>query len=212
MNKNQEILSLAVLAGEILIKNGGEIFRVEDTMMRIIESYGITDYNVYVLSNGIFATIDEQGSHPYSLVRHVAFSNVNLERIAAVNQLSREICEFHYPPGEAIKKMKSCSTLLSEKQLLRHLASGFGCAAFTLLFGGKYLDCFFSLFIGIALQSFLYHARIRQSSRFFYTIAASALVTALSILPYALHAPVMVDKMVIGCSGTAFNQCYSGFL
>ncbi len=26
MNKNQEILSLAVLAGEILIKNGGEIF------------------------------------------------------------------------------------------------------------------------------------------------------------------------------------------
>lgn len=199
MNKNQEILSLAVLAGEILIKNGGEIFRVEDTMMRIIESYGIKDYNVYVLSNGIFATIDEQGSHPYSLVRHVAFSNVNLERIAAVNQLSREICEFHYPPGEAIQKMKSCSTLLSEKQLLRHLASGFGCAAFTLLFGGKYLDCFFSLFIGIALQSFLYHARIRQSSRFFYTIAASALVTALSILPYALHAPVMVDKMVIGC-------------
>ena len=88
MKKNQEILSLAVLAGEILIKNGGEIFRVEDTMMRIIESYGITDYNVYVLSNGIFATIDEQGSHPYSLVRHVAFSNVNLERIAAVNQLS----------------------------------------------------------------------------------------------------------------------------
>lgn len=64
MNKNQEILSLAVLAGEILIKNGGEIFRVEDTMMRIIESYGIKDYNVYVLSNGIFATIDEQGSHP----------------------------------------------------------------------------------------------------------------------------------------------------
>ena len=50
MNKNQEILSLAVLAGEILIKNGGEIFRVEDTMMRIIESYGIKDYNVYVLS------------------------------------------------------------------------------------------------------------------------------------------------------------------
>ena len=150
MNKNQEILSLAVLAGEILIKNGGEIFRVEDTMMRIIESYGIKDYNVYVLSNGIFATIDEQGSHPYSLVRHVAFSNVNLERIAAVNQLSREICEF-------------------------------------------------SLFSGIALQSFLSHARIRQSSRFFYTIAASALVTALSILPYALHAPVMVDKMVIGC-------------
>ena len=147
MNKNQEILSLAVLAGEILIKNGGEIFRVEDTMMRIIESYGIKDYNVYVLSNGIFATIDEQGSHPYSLVRHVAFSNVNLERIAAVNQLSREICEFHYPPGEAIQKMKSCSTLLSEKQLLRHLASGFGCAAFYPAFWWKIFRLLFFSFL-----------------------------------------------------------------
>lgn len=84
----------------------------------------------------------------------VAFSNVNLERIAAVNQLSREICEFHYPPGEAIQKMKSCSTLLSEKQLLRHLASGFGCAAFTLLFGGKYLDCFFSLLLELPCSPF----------------------------------------------------------
>ena len=34
MNKNQEILSLAVLAGEILIKNGGEIFRVSHKKRR----------------------------------------------------------------------------------------------------------------------------------------------------------------------------------
>ena len=64
MNKNQEILSLAVLAGEILIKNGGEIFRVEDTMMRIIESYGIKDYNVYVLSNGILPPLMNRAATP----------------------------------------------------------------------------------------------------------------------------------------------------
>lgn len=172
MKKNQEILSLAVLAGEILIKNGGEIFRVEDTMMRIIESYGITDYNVYVLSNGIFATIDEQGSHPYSLVRHVAFSNVNLERIAAVNQLSREICEFHYPPGEAIKKMKSCSTLLSEKQLLLtpgfriwlcRIYPAFWWKIFRLLFFSFYWNCPAVLFVPCqntaVLPLFLYDCR-----------------------------------------------------
>ena len=60
MTKNQEVLNLAVLAGEILIKNGGEIYRVEDTIMHIVEAYGITDYNVYVLSNGIFANIEEK--------------------------------------------------------------------------------------------------------------------------------------------------------
>ena len=67
MTKNQEVLNLAVLAGEILIKNGGEIYRVEDTIMHIVEAYGITDYNVYVLSNGIFANIEEKGNEPYSV-------------------------------------------------------------------------------------------------------------------------------------------------
>ena len=94
--------------------------------------------------------------------------------------------------------MKSCSTLLSEKQLLRHLASGFGCAAFTLLFGGKYLDCFFLFYWNCPAVLFV-PCQNTAVLPLFYTIAASALVTALSILPYALHAPVMVDKMVIGC-------------
>ncbi len=50
---------------EILIKTGEISFALmEDTMMRIVESYRHRSHNVYVLSNGIFATIDEQGSHP----------------------------------------------------------------------------------------------------------------------------------------------------
>lgn len=199
MTKNQEILNLAVLAGEILIKNGGEIYRVEDTIMHIIEAYDITDYNVYVLSNGIFANIDEMGNEPYSLVRHVSFGNINLEKIAAVNQLSREICAQKYSPSEALEKMKNCKTLQTRSVLQRSLASGLGCAAFVLLFEGSYIDSFFAFFIGILLQLFLHYSLTRKFSQFFDTIAASALVTSLSILLFALHLPVKVDKIIIGC-------------
>lgn len=199
MTKNQEVLNLAVLAGEILIKNGGEIYRVEDTIMHIVEAYGITDYNVYVLSNGIFANIEEKGNEPYSVVRHVSFGNTNLERIAAVNQLSREICQQKYTPAEAMEKMQACNHLKPRSLLTRCLASGFGCGAFSMLFGGTALDSLFAFFIGIILQLFLHYSLTRKSSQFFDSIAASALVTALSVFLFAIHIPVNVDKIIIGC-------------
>lgn len=199
MTKNQEILNLAVLAGEILLKNGGEIYRVEDTMIHIITAYGINDYNVYVLSNGIFATIDEKGRTPYSVVRHISFGNINLERIAAVNQLSREICEHKYTPYAAMKKMQECAVLKPRSLFVRCLACGLGCAAFAILFGGSSADSFFAFAIGIALQLFLHYSYARKSSQFFDSIAASALVTALSILLFAIHLPVHVDKIIIAC-------------
>ena len=59
MEESQRILKLAVAMGEVLLKSGGEIYRVQETVERILEAYGIDDYHVFVVSNGIFATIHE---------------------------------------------------------------------------------------------------------------------------------------------------------
>ena len=39
MNHHQKVLELAVNAGEILLHNGAEIFRVQETMIRIAEAF-----------------------------------------------------------------------------------------------------------------------------------------------------------------------------
>ena len=41
-------------AGHILLENGAEISRVEETVDRICRHYGIESANSFVLSNGIF--------------------------------------------------------------------------------------------------------------------------------------------------------------
>ena len=38
---------------DALLRNGAEVYRVEDTVMHILEAYEIEEYDVYVLSNGI---------------------------------------------------------------------------------------------------------------------------------------------------------------
>ena len=61
MNESRKVLELTTRIGEVLLKNGGEIFRVQETMQRIAKAYGVEVFHVYVLANGIFASIEEDG-------------------------------------------------------------------------------------------------------------------------------------------------------
>ena len=54
--KEREVMEAAMEAGHILLENGAEIFRVEETINRICRHYGVESSNAFVLSNGIFVT------------------------------------------------------------------------------------------------------------------------------------------------------------
>ena len=45
--KTECVIDVIMLAGTILLRNGSEIYRVEDTMIRIAHSQGIMDCNVF---------------------------------------------------------------------------------------------------------------------------------------------------------------------
>lgn len=72
MAVTKEILALAVEIGDALLRNGAEVYRVEDTVMHILEAYEIENYDVYVLSNGIFASANEDREDACSMIRHSA--------------------------------------------------------------------------------------------------------------------------------------------
>ena len=45
MAVTKEILSLAVETGDALLRNGAEVYRVEDTVMHILKAYEIEEYD-----------------------------------------------------------------------------------------------------------------------------------------------------------------------
>ena len=63
-SETQQVLEVAYEAGNILLENGAEIARVEETTARIAAAYGVADSDFFVLSNGIFAT-----AHGYAKVK-----------------------------------------------------------------------------------------------------------------------------------------------
>ena len=88
---NRMALNVAALAGDILLASGAEIFRVEETINRIAHAYGIDSCDPFVLSSGFFLTADSNSDQNFAWVRHIPLSATRLDRVTAVNQLSREI-------------------------------------------------------------------------------------------------------------------------
>lgn len=198
MEESQKILKLAVSIGEMMLKSGGEIYRVQETVGRILEAYGIGDYHVFVVSNGIFATIHEEREDRGSMVRYVPLGSVHLGRIAELNQLSREICNQECSVEMAYERLEQCKKLTGAGKIGRLLAGGMGCAAFGYIYGGRLVECLLAFGLGILLQLFLEAAGRANVSKFIINIIGSALVTSISFGLAAFGMDFMQDKVVIG--------------
>lgn len=195
---SKRILNLAISIGEVLLKNGGEIYRVQETVGRILEAYGIEDYNVFVITNGIFATVHEQEEDASSMVRYVTIGDVNLQMIEDINQLSREICEGSCDLEQAYERLEHCKKKKRPAGWVCVLAGGLGGASFCYLFGGRPYDSLVSFFLGMLLEGFLFTASRHRTSKFILNIIGSAIVTAGGLLLSMAGMGIWVDKVIIG--------------
>lgn len=117
-----EILTLAVEIGDSMLRNGAEIYRVEDTVVHILKSYEIKEFDVYVISNGIFASANENQEDACSIVRHIVrhvpLGSVNLGKISALNQLARDICEHKISLIDSWEELERCQNLTKKRTAL----------------------------------------------------------------------------------------------
>ena len=111
MEDDTSILELSFQMGETLLKNGAEISRVQETMERVARAYHAEEFNVYVLTNAIFATGVEQGVERSVELKHIPSTSTHLGRISAVNQLSREIAQGQHTVEEAFQILRRIQAL-----------------------------------------------------------------------------------------------------
>ena len=226
MEQSRRALELVTRIGEVLLKNGGEIFRVQQTMQQAAKAYGSTGFDVSALANGLFVSMQEEGrtitrpvesgdaagqehlfgqehlasqAHLASQVRYVPLSSVHLGRVAAVNNLSREIVAQKYTVEEASRKIEQIDKLPFTSNAVQTLMSGLGAGAFCILFGGSLLDSAAAFLSGLVLWIFVLFLTARGANKIMVNILASALVTAMGVLFFHLFSfGDSMDMIVIG--------------
>ena len=71
--KPEQLLKISALAGKILLENGAEIQRTEDTICRICEAYGVEEASAFVIPTGMFLSIWSASTE--SMTSHGAVSD-----------------------------------------------------------------------------------------------------------------------------------------
>lgn len=206
MNDPTKPLDLAYEAGSILLENGAEISRVEETMRRIASHYGVEDESFFVLSNGIMAT-----GKNYARSQFIPIKGASLDKVVAVNQLSREVEQGRYTLEQLEHRLKGIRAMKAKPAWEQILASAVGSAAFCIIFGGSFMDCIASFIAGMVLWVFMLFVATKQLSRIVSTVSGGLLATLLCFGMYRIGLGNHLSNMIIGAiipliPGVAFTN------
>jgi uncharacterized membrane protein YjjP (DUF1212 family) len=195
--QQEKALQLATDAGHILLENGAEINRVEDTMQHIASAYGIEGESFYVLSNGIIST----GEH-FARAEFIPIRGTQLSRVVEVNQLSREIdAAAPMPLNELERQLRSICQSPSKPWWELVVGIALGVSSFSILFGGSFVDAGATFAAGLLLGLFMTFVGSRLS-RIFSNLLGGLVggllcIMCVRLFQFNLHLPNMIIGTII---------------
>ena len=206
MNDPTNPLDLAYEAGSILLENGAEISRVEETMRRIASHYGVEDEDLFVLSNGIIAT-----DKNYARSKFIPIKGASLDKVVAVNQLSRKVEQGEYSLEQLEYRLKQIRAIKAKPAWEQILASAVGSAAFCIIFGGSFMDSLASFIAGLVLWVFMLFVASKRLSRIVGNVTGGLLATLVCFGLYRISLGEHLSNMIIGAiipliPGVAFTN------
>lgn len=101
----KDVLRLATFIGQLMLSNGAETYRVDDTVKRICSSRGFTHINVFVAPNTIIISDDRFDG--YTFMKVIESRCINLNKIDLLNDFSRRfVSQADMSVDNAIKELK----------------------------------------------------------------------------------------------------------
>ena len=190
---HKEVMKLASEAGHILLENGAEIERVEDTMQRIASRYGVDEGSFFVLSNGIIST-----GKDYADAKYIPIHGASLEKVAAVNQVSRDIANGNLSLNDLRIQLAEIRTMPAKPWWEQVLASGIGAGFFAIIFGGSINDSAAAAVTGIILWLFMAFVASKHLSRLLGNLFGGLISALVCICCYKIGFGEHLGNMVIG--------------
>lgn len=193
-----EVLAVCTDLGRIMLENGAEVFRVEDTLKRISLYYGVEDIDFFVLTNGLFSSATDKSGNNSARVKFIPHNKACLMKVVAVNQLSRDVENGKYTLEEVKEEVKRIDHLHAEPSFLLVGATALGCGAFTFLFNGTLTDGVVALIAGFILGLFTQFISKKHLTKITRNLLGAALVTAVCLFFHHHGFSTNMNAMIAG--------------
>ena len=147
---HEDVVYMAMELGEQILRCGGEVSRVEDTIRRILTAYGATDIDVTAIMSLIVLTV-EFGDETIVRTRWITGGVTNLGRLSKLNDLSRRICRTLPDKAEFLGRLYDIdvtTTIGIVPYIIGSLLTAFG---FCIAWNGNLLDAFVSALVAFPM-------------------------------------------------------------
>ena len=195
---SEEVLTCAINIGEQLLVSGAEISRVEDTIRRICNAYGIRQSHIFSIASCIIVTLETKERKWITQTRRILSYGTDMWKLDRLNDLSRRICatqpSFAVIDQEYEKILKGPTYSPAVQCGIYAMTAG----AFAIFFGGNLWDGFASLFVGALIRVTLYALSAIKLKAIFSNILCSLISGMACILVCYLGIGQHVEMIMIG--------------
>lgn len=192
-----KILCAALDVGEHILKNGGEIHRVEDTIERICRSFGAEHIEVFTITSLITASIRMKNGEFSHQMRRIYRTSNNLYMVEEMNGISRELCSGKLEISDLRERILAAKRKKPYNVYIIYIATALAAGGYAVFFGGNIMDGICAAIAGLSV-TFLDRHTPSFVNQTIMVIISSACAGMLGILFSHFGLGEHIDKIMMG--------------
>ncbi|MCI5704159.1 threonine/serine exporter family protein [Candidatus Pseudoscillospira sp. SGI.172] len=193
------LLSLATDLGYGLLESGAEIYRVEESIQRLLHAYGVVQADPFVIPNCIIVSMVTPEGEPMTRVRRMPSHGTDVDLLERYNDLCRALCREPAPLAEAEERLRWIGRHRREYAMPVLMAAYVvASAAFTLFFGGTLRDALCGGLCGLAIGVALTAMTWLKTNLFFKSMIGAAISALLALGLTHVGLGQHSEKIIIG--------------
>ena len=194
--ETESILETLQLAGRLIMENGGETYRVEETVCRMGHAFGLENVESFAVPSGLFISCKTRMGEVKTGIQRVYRGGTNLERVDEVNRISRRVEHEGMTWQEAQKELAAIQRMKQRSWLFHMIASGICAAGFAVMFGGRLVDAFVACAVSFLVEG-MSGVLGRFHMRSFAAVLAGSFVSTLIPMTLQYFTGVLLTDAVI---------------
>jgi len=192
------LLDMATDLGYCLAMSGAETFRVEESVSRVMEAYGVKA-EVFAIPNCLHVSIETANKEAMTRMRRIGFHGNDLDAVEKFSNLSRRICREKPDPKTAIDWLNDTEKSRRRYALPIHLLGNIlGSCGFAILFGGTITDCLWAGLCGLTVGLVSSYMDYLKANQFFRIIASSFFMALIAYIVGSFRITDNADTVIIG--------------
>ncbi|AEE16357.1 threonine/serine exporter family protein [Treponema brennaborense] len=177
-----DLIDISLQAGALVLENGGETYRAEETSVRIARALGAQNASSFVAPTVVIVSATDSDLSYHTAMRRITRRTVNLKKIAQVNDLSRRLASRGKTsnPRQVENLLDRIRRTPEHPDWLVTCMAALSSLFFALMFGGGWMEAAASFVIGMILRVVLLFLDKFLLNNFILSVISGGLISVLS--------------------------------